>query len=221
MLLVLALGCVFSTGGDDSSTRPDKHSGVDDTSDTGDGAGGGGGGAGGGGGGGGGDTEDSAVHDTDTSEFCAEALSEAPPAGPDCYEATLGCGDEVAATNAGGDASFEGDDYTGNFCFANLSNHDYDAPERVWFLDLPADMQATVTLESPCVELDLAVAKWTDADTCPTSESSFPVCEGDDDDGDGAVTVSWDSDTTWAIIVDGPYDTELGNFKLRVDCTAI
>lgn len=153
-----------------------------------------------------------------TEDFCSQRLDSSAPAGPECLSEVLGCGDVIEATNDGGFNDYEGDDYTHNFCFPNLSNHDYDAPERVYALYVEAGVQASITLSTPCGDLDLAVARWWDAESCPTADDSYSVCEGDDDDGGASTSVDWDVETWWLLMVDGKYDSDVYNFRLSVQC---
>lgn len=170
---------------------------------------------------GGDDTADSVdTGDTPPGDpLCSDRLPDGAPEGPDCVTSAIACGDTVEATLAGGRADWTGADYTHDFCFPNLENHGYDGPERVYALELPADTVATVSLDAPCADVDLAALRWEDADTCPVSDAAGATCEGSDAAGDDTVSFSWDAPTRWLLIVDAKYaDDGAANFRIRVSC---
>jgi hypothetical protein len=150
--------------------------------------------------------------------FCDESFSTAKPGGPDCVTDTIACGDTIHATTEGGSTAFVGDDYTHMFCFVNIYNRTYEGAERVYALDLDADVYATVTVSSPCSDMDLAVIKWADEDACPVYGNAPSNCEGDDEEGDDYAEVSWDAPSRWLVVVEPKLEGTAGNFELSVTC---
>lgn len=164
------------------------------------------------------DLDGDGIPDAQEDPVCDAAPAPDTIAGPDCVTDTIACGDELEATTEGGSSAYVGDDYTHSFCFVNVYNHTYAGNERVYALELPADVTADVTLEAPCADVDLAVLLWPDTDRCPTYDDGVAVCEGDDQEGDDAVSVSWgDEASRWLVVVEPklPADTP---FRLRVEC---
>lgn len=149
--------------------------------------------------------------------FCEEALPTDAPAGPECVTASIGCGDTIEATTEGGSSWFVGDDYTHAYCFVNVYNRAYEGTERVYALDLPAGVEAVVTADAPCEDVDLAAMFWPETDRCPVYDDGVWNCEGDDSDGRDVVSVSWDDDSRWLIVVEPKMGVDT-NFTLSVDC---
>ncbi len=199
---LLPLWLSACTGGDDSATRhPDLHqdSGGDADADA------------------DADSDADSDSDTDTDALCSENPPTTPP-GDTCVTSAIACGQTIEATPAGGDSDWTGADYTAAFCFPNLDRHDYAGPERIYALDVPANTTATVTLEAPCADMDLAVVRW-EQDTCPGDADPLTTCEGSDAEGDDQVSVSWDRDTRWLVVVDAKNAAdEEANFRVSVAC---
>lgn len=169
-----------------------------------------------------------------TSAPTAPAGSSAPPALPrpssaDCeasYDApvhggvsgTLQCGAEFSGTTTGGRSSFGDEFYQRAFCSPARQSYD-DAPEAIYAFELPANDQATITLDSPCADLDLAAIAWS-LDGLPTTAQVGRVreCEMNTRSGGGAVTLTAvDRPQTFLIVVDGKKGA-VGNFTLKADC---
>jgi hypothetical protein len=167
------------------------------------------------------DTDSDADGDTDTdtdADLCDASLSSASPGGPGCYTGVLSCGDVVEATNEGGDSSYVGEDWESWFCTPNLDRHDYDSPERVYQMFIPARTTATFDFATPCEDLDLFVLYWADEDTCPTSGAITPECEAADNEEDRDTVSVWsDVGAQYLVIVDGR-DGGTGNFRVSVTC---
>ena len=92
----------------------------------------------------------------------------------------------------------------------------YAGPERVYRFDHPGTGNATIELESPCGELDIFAAFWSD-DTCPTAAHSVGECEGDVGAGDGSITIWNSAPRSYLVYVDGPEGAE-ANFGLSATC---
>lgn len=172
---------------------------------------------------GGGDGEDTAV-DSGEPEPTVDCTAGAYPASPgvdECVADTISCGEELLATNDGGSALMNDDDYLAWYC-APFPAGSYDGPERTYALRVPAGLRATITLDGPCDELDLFALRWefweSDGD-CPETGNPVWECEADDSRAGGDVLVVADStrDTNYLVIVDSPNGSAT-NFGLRVDC---
>jgi hypothetical protein len=206
MMLLLSCNFVEVTDGDDSSggggdADADADSDSDSDSDSDADADG--------------DADTDADSDADNKEFCARSLDDSAPASG-CVSDTLACGDEVEATTSGGSSAFTSDEYEHFYCYVPYDL--YEGPERVYLFALPAGTDATLSLKAPCDDVDLAVVKWSDDDTCPVYEDDLSVCEGSNTEGgDSAEVGGWDDDTWWLVIVDPPAE-EGTNFRLSVSC---
>lgn len=138
---------------------------------------------------------------------CPDPVCEDPPPaepieGPECITRDVVCGETFEATTAGGTDSFTGDAYENWYCV--VSPDPYEGTERVYRLDLESDADVTVTVESPCEEVDLMVLRW-QYDDCPTAESSSASrCEGSADAGDDSILADGAVGDRWLIIVDTP-----------------
>lgn len=169
-----------------------------------------------------GDSTNDSLDTSDTSGttgegWCEEARDITPPAGPDCYTGTLTCGQAVELTTEGGQADFEGADFTSNFCFPNNAGAAYAGPERVFLVTLEADVYAVASVTADCATMGLAAMRWTDATTCPIDQS-VPECEGDEGSGPLAVTFGgYPSSNQWALVVDTSGD-EPAAFRLSLAC---
>ena len=70
---------------------------------------------------------------------------------------------------------------------------------------------ATLVLDSPCVDLDLVVVRWEEADRCPRSNSLVGACDADTSAGGGALEDLWGSshaETRYLVVVDGKNQDE-------------
>ncbi len=148
---------------------------------------------------------------------CDEPFSTPAPKG--CAMATLSCGDQVQGNNAFGEQNYDDAFYVGKFC--GPQRHQYEeAPEAIYLLEVPGNVQADVTLSSDCVDLDIAsISVPPDAtNRCPTLSHAVQVCEMDQGRGGGSVRITTvDRAETHLIVVDGKKGVT-GNFRLRVDC---
>ena len=108
--------------------------------------------------------------------------------GPACVTTTLGCGESLRDSTAGGTLAADGASYVSWFC-APVASGAYTGRDRVYRFEHPGGSQtATINLASPCGELDLFAAYWEDS-TCPTAENSTSECDGDDASGDGQLEI--------------------------------
>lgn len=171
------------------------------------------------------DDDDSANDPFDTSDtanqpdgnYCDDAVDTSAPRGPDCYSATLTCGETVELTTEGGQADFESADFTSNFCFPNNAGAGYAGAERVFLVTLDADVYATASLSADCAAMGLAAMRWTDATSCPIDQS-VASCEGEEGSGALAVTFGgFPSSNQWAVVVDTAGE-EPAAFRLSLAC---
>ncbi len=161
------------------------------------------------------DAEDAEAAAPAEDDICAER--EPPPIqGPACITASLSCGDEIVGTTVGGTTYFDGDRYIHSYCFPTTEDS-HRGPDRVYAFNLPAGNEATVTLDSPCAELDLAALRWENVSRCPQGNESISECEGNKRHGGGSVSFWNDKPARYLIIVDGDGDKGAG-FELKVSC---
>lgn len=145
-----------------------------------------------------------------------EASYDAPVHGG--ISGTLQCGAELNGTTTGGRSSFGDEFYQRAFCSPARQSYD-DAPEAIYAFELPANDQATITLDSPCADLDLVAIAWT-LDGLPTTAQVGRVreCEMNTRPGGGTVNLTAiDRAQTYLIVVDGKKGA-VGNFSLKADC---
>jgi len=138
------------------------------------------------------------------------------PAGPGCLSGSIACGETVKGTTVGGSTHFDGQRYRASYCFP-AADDAYTDPERVYAFELPADNEATFTLDSPCAELDLVVLRWEGEPACPGADERITECEGDKNPGGGSARLWNDSQAHYLLIVDGDQGAA-GNFTLSVSC---
>lgn len=200
LLLGLMLAC-FDKDGDDSG----GDGGADDGGAGGDGGGGAGGDGGGGDGGGTGGSID-----------CDDPPAGSTKEGPACVTSTLSCGESLIDNTEGGGSEWNGDAYQGWYCLI-ATGSDYNGPERVYAFDHPGTGNATVSLSSPCADLDLVAVRWADEASCPLAEYSVLECEGDDGGGTNSFTIWNNEPARYLVVVDG--DNSAGApFQLSVSC---
>ncbi len=199
--LLLLGGCFIKTAGDDS--------GVNDGSDGGsDGGSGGDGGDGGDGGSGG-------------SINCDRTPNTPDPDGS-CVTGALSCGDSIVVDMAGvGANTIDGAEYSSGAwaCWpANIS--DYQGGERFFEFSHPgrsdAPAMVTVTLDSPCGDLDLFAFRW-DSNSCPSGGASPFECEAAVGSGGGSVDIWNNEPRDYLIGVEGPRGVEVP-FRLTITC---
>ena len=100
---------------------------------------------------------------------------------------------------------------------AVVGGSSYTGSERVYRLDHPGESKNyTVTLDSPCGELDLFSLYWSD-DTCPSAAIGFQDCDGDIASGGGSLDIWNSSPRSYLIYGDGPTGDKV-NFGLSVTC---
>ncbi len=233
----LAGGATGGGGDDDSGriagTEGGDHPGTDATGGTGDDSSGEDGGDEGGDdsgedGGDGGETGGDAGGETggDTGETSlVDCTPGAVPASgniDECVSQTIACGQTVVATTQGGTSWFHDDLYRDWYCTPSPEGP-YSGREKVFALELPRGQRATITLDSPCDELDVMALRWEfwerEGD-CPYEGVSLIDCEMDDSRAGGEVTITsdFDEDTSnFLVVVEGPEGQE-APFALSVAC---
>lgn len=140
------------------------------------------------------------------------------PSARDGIVGELQCGSEVQGNNAGGSTLWGDTFYQKAMCTPAREQYD-SSPEDIWRLNIPADLEAEVTLISDCADLDLVGVSWQD-DSIPKTEHHIRINQCDMDVGRrggklrlNAVGKDW----TYLVGVDGK-GGQTGNYKLRVRC---
>jgi hypothetical protein len=154
-----------------------------------------------------------------TDQMCDDVTDGGPIGGPDCITADIECGDTIVGHTIGGSNRFDSRLYEAKFCTPRTTDHD-GGDERVYRLKMPAgEWTATVWLDTPCANLDLAALMVTADDTCPDIKGNVPRCEmwpkprGKRE----KVELASQKPTTWLLVVEGQ-DEEEGPFALHVAC---
>lgn len=149
---------------------------------------------------------------------CDDTELEMPAPGDTCVVMDLACGDVVEHRTDGGSHVFDRSVWEGATCLDWLASDggELDGPERVYGLDVPAGQTATVSLASPCADLDLRVVHT--VSPCNTAPSQCTAGTGDFRGSQVSSLVGASSGERYEIIVDG-YEGDAGNFRLSVDCT--
>ena len=142
------------------------------------------------------------------------AGGEMPPA-RGCVSGTLACGTSVSGTTLGGDSAWDDDFYAKAFCFPSGDKHR--GSERVYLLEMPPNMEATIYLTSDCVDLDLVALAWVYEGDCPGAGHPVAECEGDAKRAGGSVRVQSFKSRTYLVGIDGK-DGAVGPYTLKVDC---
>jgi hypothetical protein len=147
-------------------------------------------------------------------DFCKRALSQDPPAGPDCVSSVISCGETLEATTGGGSEQFYSGVYEDWFCTIPPAN--YNGPERVFLLDITGSKDIDIDLDAGCGEVDLFAMHWAD-DTCPYEGVSIFECEGATKTGDDHIDLFTDQDYRFYIVVESRSGDAV-NFRLSVSC---
>ena len=140
------------------------------------------------------------------------------PAPTGCVTAEISCGETVEGNSrSGGSSRFDDSFYLAQYC--SPERHQYgDAAESTYWLELPPNTQADVTLTSDCTDLDLASAQWNQPNTCPDPSHSARPCEMDTSKGGGTIRITTvQRPETHLLIVDGKKGKE-GNYRISVKC---
>lgn len=140
-----------------------------------------------------------------------------PAIGSDCAISELTCGDVVEGNTENGNNNWGDEIYKNLFC--TVERHHYDrAPEAVYALHVPENIQATVRLDSNCADLDVVAIAWEETDRCPTHRHAIHECEMDVSKGGGEIMVQTvDNAQRYLVGVDGK-NGATGNFRLTVEC---
>ncbi len=151
-----------------------------------------------------------------TTQADCEVRYDAPVQG--ATSGILQCGGFFGGTTEGGSSSFGDEFYQRAFCTPARQRYDQ-SPEAIYSFELPANNQATITLDSPCADLDIVAIAW-GLDGLPGTAHVGRVreCEMDTKSGGGTLTLtSVDRAQTYLIVVDGK-EGQSGNFSLKADC---
>ncbi|MEY3213367.1 MAG: hypothetical protein RIT28_3848 [Pseudomonadota bacterium] len=161
------------------------------------------------------DSDSDADGDTDWDPGldCDASYSTAAPGAGDCLTGALKCGDVITATTQGGSDVYDGDFYSAAKCFVPFTS--YDGPERVYEVDLPADVVATISLSAPCSDHGIAFARWEDDSRCPNEDHTITSCEGKEDSSGAELTMWSDRESRYLLIVDG---ASASPFAVKIEC---
>ena len=137
-----------------------------------------------------------------------------------CTIETLTCGSVVEGNNTGMARHFSDQFYVSAFC--TPYRHYYEeAGEAVYRLEVPANIQVDVTLESDCADLDVFSMSWADTSSCPNLGHTGRIreCEMDEHPGGGHIRMTTvDKPQVYTVGVDGKQG-QTGNFRLTVKCS--
>ena len=148
----------------------------------------------------------------------------------DCVTEELQCNrpSPLRSSTKQGMNLYHDDLYVAYECFP-FSDDEYSGPERIFSFTHPGGgdsvAKITITLNSPCGELDLFAFQWrgwADADECPDEDNEGGVglqCEAGLNDDDGVITLDLyeRNEMPYLIVVDGP-DGEEENFTIGASC---
>lgn len=132
-----------------------------------------------------------------------------------CPAGELVCGGERYGNNAGADITLDGRHYASAWACAVVGAESYRGPEQVFSFTHPGTGDVVVQLDSPCVDLDLFVARWDSG--CLAPGNAVVECEGVVASGGGRVTIWNNEPARYVVIVDGPAE-QVGNFGLSLRC---
>lgn len=133
-----------------------------------------------------------------------------------CVTKELSCGQTIEGHTKGGVDHWSNLFYRGQRC--TPLPQDYDGPERIYRLTLPARQLADITLATPCADLDLFALVWSETGRCPTEEHNVTVCDSDVDSEGGHLRLFTDHHPqTYLIAIDGKRAAE-APFRLKVEC---
>lgn len=149
---------------------------------------------------------------------CNDMLDGGPVNGPDCVTDTLECGQTIVGHTRGGVDRFSTAFWEQKFCWPATEDHD-GGDERVYRLMMPEGrVKATITLDTPCADLDLMAFPW-QGETCPTLSQRITKCESMRKAGTRREQIQAVSSngSPWLLVVEGIGDEE-GAFSLTVQC---
>jgi hypothetical protein len=154
-----------------------------------------------------------------TAENCGDLQDGGPVAGPDCVTAEVKCGEVVYGHTFGGVNRFTTKFYERWRCTPAMTNHD-SGEERAYLLRMPeGEHHLDIWLDTPCADLDLAVMRMKDFQTCPDLDTLVPTCDMWPKKGKQRehIELSVQGKTDFLIVVEGK-DAEEGAFALTVQC---
>lgn len=137
-----------------------------------------------------------------------------------CITGEITCDQVLIGHTIGGVKRFDTAFYRQYMCWPDTVSHD-GGDERVYRLTMPpGEWKATVTLDSPCADLDLMAFKWS-GKTCPGPGALIDQCECNRYPGKRREFVELVSqserETTWYVVVEGAGEEE-GTFALQMSC---
>ena len=137
-----------------------------------------------------------------------------------CITGEITCDQVLIGHTLGGVKRFDTAFYRHYMCWPNTVEHD-GGDERVYKLTLPpGEWKATVTLDSPCANLDLMAFEWS-GKTCPPEGALIDRCEANLYPGKKRefveIVTQGTKEASWYVVVEGADDEE-GVFALQVAC---
>lgn len=152
------------------------------------------------------DTDADSDADSDADVDC-EDPPPVPEIGADCIAATLGCNETIVSTTEGGTTGIDGANYSSFWACEVTGTEVYRGPERMIEFQHPGDGDVTLSLDSPCEDLDI-FAMFYEGNTCITGDSLINECEADIGRGGGSVTIWNNSPRRYVIVVEGEFGEE-------------
>lgn len=159
--------------------------------------------------------------DTDSDVDCAKPPKPKPPI-DECVSKEIECGQVLLDTTEGGTEILDAEGYQDWFCGTDVFYSDYDSPERIYNFEHPGDGSVTISLDTPCANLDLFAVMWVswaeDGVCLQNGSAGIYSCEHDTDNHDTAEITIWDNQVrNYFVIVDAP-EPEEEPFQLTVTC---
>lgn len=149
---------------------------------------------------------------------CGDAPATPAPKGCVTGE-VLTCGAQVSGTTEGGDAVVDNTFYEHAFCFPR-GEGPHDGPERVYRVAVPEYQQATISLDSPCVDLDLVAVAYDWTGSCPAEDAIVSECEADTHGSGGKLRIDVFNPREYLVMIDGKAGV-VGPYTLNVACRPI
>lgn len=148
---------------------------------------------------------------------CEQPFKTDQPRG--CTSQTITCGSVVEGNNANMPRHFSDQFYVTHFC--TPQRHYYEeSGEALYRMEVPANTQADIRLDSDCADLDVSSMGWADTSECPAENTTrLAECEMDTKPGGGKIRVTTvDKPQVFVVAVDGKQGAT-GNFRLTVTCS--
>ena len=133
-----------------------------------------------------------------------------------CITDELVCGDSVIGTTMDGTNNLTGADYASFWACAVVGTSSYAGPERMYEFVHPGTGTVTISLASPCANLDLFAMRW-EAHSCMQTGLSILECEADISSGGGSFEIWNNEPSRYVIVVEGANGEE-APFEVSARC---